>query len=71
MFIITVIPAIIFNSFILPFAVNRVPKIIVVEVDIKPSIKIPKNSDETKKAMINSYNSEIPAFISLKKDKSL
>lgn len=31
----------------------------------------PKDSDETKKAVINSYNSEMPTFISLKKDKLL
>jgi transketolase len=31
----------------------------------------PKNSNETKEALIKAYNSSRPAFISLKKDKSL
>lgn len=31
----------------------------------------PKNSRETRKALIDSYNSKRPTFISLKKDKSL
>lgn len=30
----------------------------------------PKNSDETKNAILESYNSSLPAFISLKKDMS-
>ena len=31
----------------------------------------PKDSEETRKALIDSYNSNKPVFISLKKDKSL